>query len=336
MKIVFTGGGTAGHVIPNIALIKRLQAEGWDVSYIGSENGMERGMIEALPGVAYYGIPCGKLRRYFSVENFKDPFRVLKGIRQARALLKTLKPDVVFSKGGFVSVPVVMAAGRAHIHVVAHESDYTPGLANRIAERFVDTVCVTFEDTMRCVRHGTPVFTGTPIRPELYEGSRERALAFTGLSGEKPVLLVEGGSSGAAALNELLRGALDRLIQAGGYVSVNTGAAPDAAVTPVPKDEADRAFDAAACIGCGICEKTCTHDAVHVVDNVAVIDYAKCKLCRECEAMCPTGAIHAVNFPKPLDKDAVKARVQERQKKAREAAAAAKAATQMKEVQSNG
>lgn len=212
MKIVFTGGGTAGHVIPNIALIKRLQAEGWDVSYIGSENGMERGMIEALPGVAYYGIPCGKLRRYFSVENFKDPFRVLKGIRQARALLKTLKPDVVFSKGGFVSVPVVMAAGRAHIHVVAHESDYTPGLANRIAERFVDTVCVTFEDTMRCVRHGTPVFTGTPIRPELYEGSRERALAFTGLSGEKPVLLVEGGSSGAAALNELLRGALDRLL----------------------------------------------------------------------------------------------------------------------------
>ncbi len=212
MKIVFTGGGTAGHVIPNIALIKRLQAEGWDVSYIGSENGMERGMIEALPGVAYYGIPCGKLRRYFSVENFKDPFRVLKGIRQARALLKTLKPDVVFSKGGFVSVPVVMAAGRAHIHVVAHESDYTPGLANRIAERFVDTVCVTFEDTMHCVRHGTPVFTGTPIRPELYEGSRERALAFTGLSGEKPVLLVEGGSSGAVALNELLRGALDRLL----------------------------------------------------------------------------------------------------------------------------
>ena len=210
MKIVFTGGGTAGHVIPNIALIRKLMDEGWEIHYIGSENGMERAMIEGIPGVRYYGIACGKLRRYFSLQNFVDPFRVLRGVGQAREIMKRIRPDVVFSKGGFVSVPVVMAAGRTH--VVAHESDYTPGLANRIAERFADTVCVTFEDTARYIRHGTPVFTGTPIRPELYRGDRSRALRFTGLSGNKPVLLVMGGSSGAVRLNELLRGALSRLL----------------------------------------------------------------------------------------------------------------------------
>lgn len=210
MKIVFTGGGTAGHVIPNIALIRKLMDEGWEIHYIGSENGMERAMIEGIPGVRYYGIACGKLRRYFSLQNFVDPFRVLRGVGQAREIMKRIRPDVVFSKGGFVSVPVVMAAGRTH--VVAHESDYTPGLANRIAERFADTVCVTFEDTARYIRHGKPVFTGTPIRPELYRGDRSRALRFTGLSGNKPVLLVMGGSSGAVRLNELLRGALSRLL----------------------------------------------------------------------------------------------------------------------------
>jgi len=210
MKIIFTGGGTAGHVIPNIALMHRLKSEGWEVKYIGSKNGMEKAMIEALGDVPYYGIDTGKLRRYFSLQNFLDPFRVLHGVYEAWSIIKREKPDVIFSKGGFVSVPVVVASGRTH--VVAHESDYTPGLANRIAGRFADTVCVTFEDTLKYVKHGTAVFTGTPIRPELYHGDKEKAKAFTGFDGTKPVLLVMGGSSGAVALNELLRGALDRLL----------------------------------------------------------------------------------------------------------------------------
>ena len=210
MKIIFTGGGTAGHVIPNIALMHRLKSEGWEVKYIGSKNGMEKAMIEALGDVPYYGIDTGKLRRYFSLQNFLDPFRVLHGVYEAWSIIKREKPDVIFSKGGFVSVPVVVASGRTH--VVAHESDYTPGLANRIAGRFADTVCVTFEDTLKYVKHGTAVFTGTPIRPELYHGDKEKAKAFTGFDGTKPVLLVMGGGSGAVALNELLRGALDRLL----------------------------------------------------------------------------------------------------------------------------
>ena len=210
MKIIFTGGGTAGHVIPNIALMRRLQSEGWEVAYIGSKNGMEKAMIESLGNVPYFGIDTGKLRRYFSLQNFLDPFRVLHGVSEAWRIIRREKPDVIFSKGGFVSVPVVIASGKTH--VVAHESDYTPGLANRIAGRFSDTVCVTFEDTVKYIKHGTAVFTGTPIRPELYRGNEEHAKDFTGLDGKKPVLLVMGGSSGAVALNELLRGALDRLL----------------------------------------------------------------------------------------------------------------------------
>jgi UDP-N-acetylglucosamine--N-acetylmuramyl-(pentapeptide) pyrophosphoryl-undecaprenol N-acetylglucosamine transferase len=204
--ILFTGGGTAGHVTPNIALIEPLLKEGWDVHYIGSQDGMEKNLIAALDGVVYHGIATGKLRRYFSWQNFIDPFRVIKGYVQARRLIRSIKPDVIFSKGGFVSVPVVLAAGK--IPVVAHESDYSPGLSNRIASRFTDKVCVSFEDTLPHVPKGRGIFTGTPIRPALYEGSRERAITFTGLSGGKPVLLVMGGSLGAQKLNELVRAAL--------------------------------------------------------------------------------------------------------------------------------
>ncbi len=208
-RIVFTGGGTAGHVTPNIALIEPLLKDGWDVHYIGSKSGMEKGLVAGLSGVTYHGISTGKLRRYFSWQNFIDPFRVMKGLIEARCLIRRLRPDVIFSKGGFVSVPVVLAAGK--VPVVAHESDFSPGLSNRIASRFTDKVCVSFEDTLPHVPKGRGIFTGTPIRPALYEGSRERALSFTGLSGVKPVLLVMGGSLGAQKLNELVRTALPLL-----------------------------------------------------------------------------------------------------------------------------
>ena len=210
-RIIFTGGGTAGHVTPNIALIEPLLREGWEVHYIGSESGMEKGLIAGLPEVVYHGISTGKLRRYFSWQNFIDPFRVIKGYVQARRLIRALQPDVIFSKGGFVSVPVVLGAGI--VPVIAHESDYSPGLSNRIAARFTDKVCLSFEDTLAHVQPGKGIFTGTPIRPALYEGSRERALAFTGFSGEKPVLLVMGGSLGAQKLNELVREALPQLCE---------------------------------------------------------------------------------------------------------------------------
>ena len=210
-RIVFTGGGTAGHVTPNIALMEKLLSEGWDVHYIGSETGMERDLIAKMDGVTYHAVATGKLRRYFSWQNFLDPFRVVKGLLQSKRLMKRLDPDVVFSKGGYVSVPVVMASGKTP--VVAHESDYSPGLSNRIAARFTNAVCVTFEDTLSAVPGSKGVFTGTPIRPELYRGDRARALAFTGLSGQKPVLLCMGGSLGAQKLNELLRAALPALLQ---------------------------------------------------------------------------------------------------------------------------
>ena len=118
--IVLTGGGTAGHVTPNIALMGRLKEQGYQISYIGSYNGIEKTLIEEL-GIPYYGISSGKLRRYFDLKNFTDPFRVLKGFSEARKLLKQLKPDVVFSKGGFVTVPVVIAAGRLKILAIIHE-----------------------------------------------------------------------------------------------------------------------------------------------------------------------------------------------------------------------
>ena len=129
--IVLTGGGTAGHVTPNIAMIPALKEQGFTISYIGSYNGIEKKLIEEM-GIPYYGISSGKLRRYFDVKNFTDPFRVLKGFSEARKLLKKLKPDVVFSKGGFVSVPVVIAAKRCKIPAIIHESDMTPGLANKL------------------------------------------------------------------------------------------------------------------------------------------------------------------------------------------------------------
>ena len=212
-KILMTGGGSAGHVTPNIALFPALKEAGFEIHYAGLRDGIEHGLIAAQDGVVFHEIESGKLRRYLSLKNLASPFKVLKGVSQAKKLIKELKPDVVFSKGGFVSVPVVMAA-KGKCPVVCHESDYTPGLANKIAARYADTVCVTFEDTIGLSKPSIAkkmVHTGTPIRPELYKGIREKGLKAMGFSGSKPVLMVMGGSLGAAAVNEGVRKALPEL-----------------------------------------------------------------------------------------------------------------------------
>lgn len=211
-RIVLTGGGTAGHVTPNIALLPRLREADYEITYIGSMDGIEKKLIEAQ-GVPYYGISSGKLRRYFDVKNFTDPFRVLKGFSQASKLMKELKPDVVFSKGGFVSVPVVMAARKHHVPVVCHESDLTPGLANKLSMPSATKVCCNFPETLQYLPEGKAVLTGCPIRRELMEGNRNRALSMTGFTPDQPVLMVMGGSLGAAAINEAVRDALPELLK---------------------------------------------------------------------------------------------------------------------------
>lgn len=211
-KILLTGGGTAGHVTPNIALLPDLKAEGYDIHYIGSYEGMEKKLITAQ-GIHYDGIATGKFRRYLSAKNLTDPFRVIKGFQQAKKLIRDYKPDVVFSKGGFVAVPVVLAAGHYHIPVIIHESDMTPGLANKICMRTAKKICCNFPETVKLLPADKAVLTGTPIRRELLNGSRDAGFAFTGLSDDKPILLMMGGSTGSRAVNAGLRSALPQLLK---------------------------------------------------------------------------------------------------------------------------
>ena len=211
-KIVMTGGGTGGHVTPNLALIPRLMADGWEVHYIGGANSVEQEQISKLAGVKFYPISVGKLRRYFDPKNFSDPFRVLKGIAQATKIIRKIKPNVVFSKGGFVSVPVVYGAKLNGVPVVTHESDLTPGLANKLCLPFASAQCCTFPEAVKYAR-GKGVHTGTPLRPEILSGSREAGEKKFGFSPNLPVLMVVGGSSGAQAINECVRKALPELTQ---------------------------------------------------------------------------------------------------------------------------
>ena len=210
-RIVLTGGGTAGHVTPHLAILPHLLKEGYDVHYIGTENGIEHKMMD-LPGVTYHAVKSGKLRRYFDWKNFTDPFRVLWGAIQSAHLMGKLKPDVCFSKGGFVSVPVVIGAWMHKVPVVCHESDLTPGLANKICSKFAKRIATTFPE---CAKHlgEKAVCVGTPMRPELLSGSKEKGLALCDFSGSKPVLMMMGGSSGAQAVNKALREALPRLLE---------------------------------------------------------------------------------------------------------------------------
>ena len=211
-KLLLTGGGTAGHVTPNIAMLPLLRKKGYDVAYIGSYNGIEKKLITEQ-NVPYYGIATGKLRRYFDLKNFTDPFRVIKGCFEAKKLIKKLNPDVVFSKGGFVSVPVVLAAHRQHIPVIIHESDMTPGLANKICIPYASKVCCNFPETVAMIPDGKGVLTGTPIRAELSKGDRQTGLDLCHFTSNKPVIMVIGGSLGAQHVNEAVRSILPSLLE---------------------------------------------------------------------------------------------------------------------------
>ena len=210
-RIILTGGGTAGHVTPNLALIPSLKAKGYDIRYIGSYNGIEKKLIEEA-GIPYDGISSGKLRRYFDIKNFSDPFRVLKGCQEARKLLKKYKPDVIFSKGGFVAVPVVLAAKHYKIPVIIHESDMTPGLANKLCIPSASKICCNFPETLQYLPAEKAVLTGCPIREELLSGDRLSGLKYSGLSANQPILLVIGGSLGSVKVNTALRSILPRLL----------------------------------------------------------------------------------------------------------------------------
>ena len=211
-RIILTGGGTAGHVTPNIALLPKLQEMGFDIHYIGSYNGIEKELIEPF-GIPYHGISSGKLRRYFSLQNFTDPFRVLKGMGEARKLIRDLKPDVIFSKGGFVSVPVVLAGKKCKVPVIIHESDMTPGLANKIAIPSATKVCCNFPETLKYLPKEKAVLSGSPIRQELLSGNKIAAMDLCGFSADKPIILVIGGSLGSVAVNNAVRAALPELLK---------------------------------------------------------------------------------------------------------------------------
>lgn len=210
-KIVLTGGGTAGHVTPNIALLPALKKAGYEITYMGSHDGIEKKLISDFD-IPYVGISAGKFRRYFDLKNFTDPFRVMKGFSEAKKFLKEYRPDIVFSKGGFVSVPVVRAAAALKIPCILHESDMTPGLANKLCVSVAKKVCCNFPETLKLLPEEKAVLTGSPIRSELSRGNKIEGLNMCGFSANKPVIMVIGGSLGAANVNKAVRDALPGLL----------------------------------------------------------------------------------------------------------------------------
>ncbi|CAM2907047.1 undecaprenyldiphospho-muramoylpentapeptide beta-N-acetylglucosaminyltransferase [Paenibacillus sediminis] len=211
-RIIFTGGGSAGHVTVNMALIPQFQDMGWDVKYIGSENGIEAQLIQKLSNVEYIPISTGKLRRYFDKENFKDPFRIIKGVHQAYQIIRREKPNVVFSKGGFVSVPVVLGAWLNRVPVVIHESDISPGLANKLSIPFAAKVCLTFTETKEYINSNKSTHIGPIIRKELRQGNANKGYSLCDFTKSKPVILIMGGSLGSKRINETVRKNLNHLL----------------------------------------------------------------------------------------------------------------------------
>ncbi len=211
-KVLLTGGGTAGHVTPNIALLPTLKQLGYEVKYIGSYDGIEKKLIEEQQ-VDYFGISSGKLRRYLSVKNFTDPFRVIKGYSEAKQFVREYKPDVLFSKGGFVSVPVILAAKKYKVPIIIHESDMTPGLANKISIPYASKICHNFPETKEYLPKGKSILTGSPIRSELLSGNKILGLDMCGFTANKPIIMIIGGSLGAQSVNNVIRKSLDILLK---------------------------------------------------------------------------------------------------------------------------
>ena len=198
-KIIFTGGGTGGHIMPNLAIIEDLKNK-YEIKYIGSKTGMEKEIIsKKLP---YFEITTCKLKRSLSFSNLLIPFKLIKGIFDAKKILKKEKPDLVFSKGGFVSVPVVIAAKKLKIPIVSHESDYTLGLANKFTSKFSKAVCTSFEDTSKNLKNG--VYTGSPIRKNLFLGNKQNIKEKLYLNPLLPNLLIVGGSLGSQTINKII------------------------------------------------------------------------------------------------------------------------------------
>lgn len=215
--VLVSGGGSGGHVTPAIAVAQALVSDGIDVTFVGSNSGLEAMLVEPT-GLRFCGISAGKLRRYFSWQNFSDAGRVLLGIMQALWLVGRERPQAVFSKGGFVAFPVVFAAWVWRVPVVAHESDATQGLANRLSAPFVKTLCTGFPDTKAGNFKGRFVYTGAPIRPELERGDAAAGRELIGAQAGQQVLLITGGSLGADALNTAVVAGLEELQAAGWFV----------------------------------------------------------------------------------------------------------------------
>ena len=210
-KIALTGGGTAGHITPNPALIPELKKRGFDIIYIGSSSGMDREIIEKR-NIPFFGVTADKLRRYIDFKNFFMPANVVKGIGEAIKILKENKVNIIFSKGGYVAVPVVIAAARLRIPVISHEADFTPGLANKIATPLSKKICCNFEETLKQLgKKG--VFTGCPIRKELLAGNKKKGLEFLDFKDDKPILFVTGGSLGSKYINDLIRNNIDEILK---------------------------------------------------------------------------------------------------------------------------
>lgn len=212
MHVLVTGGGSGGHVIPAIPVMERLLADGHRVSFVGTRSGYESGLLKGV-AIDYFGISAGKLRRYFSLDNVRDAGRVVLGVIEALRLVRRLRPDVIFSKGGFVAFPVVLAGWMCRIPVLGHESDFSPGLANRLSQPFLQTLCTSFAQTPVGGFRGRVVHTGTPVREAMLRGDPDRARQQFRLDPAKPMLLVTGGSLGALALNQVVRAALPALLR---------------------------------------------------------------------------------------------------------------------------
>lgn len=210
-RILMTGGGTAGHVTPNIAMLSKLKKMGYEIHYTGTRDGIEKQLIEG-EGIPYHAVSAGKLRRYLDLKNLTDIFKVMKGFTDSIGVIRRVKPDIVFSKGGFVSCPVVWAAWMNRIPAIVHESDYTPGLANKLSIPFAKKICFTFPETEKYLPQGKGVLTGIPVRERLFTGNAAEGRKICSFNDKKPVIMVIGGSQGSGVLNNIIRSSLKELL----------------------------------------------------------------------------------------------------------------------------